>query len=362
MSDEKISPYQLGMIMTAFFIGSSLVINPSVEAKQDAWIAFIVSWIGGMLLFLITLAIAQLHPGKTLVGIFIQCFGKIGGKILSIIYAWYFLHLSAEVIRSYANYSTTVSYPETPLLFFLICYTFVVAYALKIGLETIGRISEIFIPFILMVIVFTFAASIGSMDMANFKPILSKGFSPVLRAALPSFIVPFGEIFIFLMVFSNLNNQKQIPKVVIISNLLIGSILLFVICRNLLVLGADMLSRDIYPAHIVYRLIPVIDVAPLLDINLILASVTKTAVCIYATAKIISEVFTLNEYKMFILPLCAFAVSLSMILYQSLMQQIAVTSDLWVLYSIPFQVIIPIIVLIISILKKKFSQIKEQSD
>ncbi|WP_158386029.1 GerAB/ArcD/ProY family transporter [Clostridium aceticum] len=350
--EEKISPYQLGMMIISYMAGSALVVNPAIAARHDAWLAFLLGWGGGMILLFIIIKIVMLHPTKSFVGILIDCFGNFFGKLIAIIYGWYFVHLAAEVIRTYSNYTTTVTYPETPLLFFSISYTLVVIYALKIGIETIGRISEIFVPFIVIVLIFTFTASLTSININNFQPILSQGLDPILKGGVATMILPFGEFFIFLMVLPNLNHQQSYKKTFLLAYLIAGCILFTVVCRNILVLGADMMARDIFPSHIVFRLIPVIDVAPLLDMNLIMAGVVKTCICIYAASKLIAEVFGLSDYKIFILPLGAFTVSLSMMVHGSVLEQATVAIEMWPIYSIPFQIIIPIILLMISVIKK----------
>ncbi|SNS36173.1 spore germination protein KB [Anaerovirgula multivorans] len=353
MTEEKMSSYQLGMIIISFFIGSALAINPAVIAKQDAWLAFLFGWGGGLILLWVAIKIAELHPKKSLVGILIDCFGRVLGKLIALVYGWYFIHLSAEVIRTYASYTTTVTYPETPLLFFSVSYSLVVIYSLKVGIETIGRISEVFVPFIILVVLFTFSASLSSMDISNFQPILSQGFLPPLTAGFTTMILPFGEFIIFLMVLPNLNHQNSFKKTSLLAYLIVGCILFIVVCRNLLVLGADMLARDIFPSHIVFRLIPGIDVAPLLDINLIMAGIVKTSICIYASAKLITEVFGLLNYRILLLPLTAFAVSLSMMVRGTVMEQVTVTMEIWPIYSIPFQIIIPLTLLLFSLFNRK---------
>lgn len=355
MAGEKISSYQLGMIIISFFMGSALVINPAVTAKQDAWVAFLFAWIGGFILLWIAIKIAELHPEKSLVGILIDCFGRVFGKLIALLYGWYFIHLAAEVIRSYASYATTVTYPETPLLFFSVSYSLVVIYALKVGIETVGRMSEVFVPFIILVVLFTFSASLSSMNIRNFQPVLSQGFLPPLKAGFTTMTLPFGELFIFLMILPNLNHQDNFKKTSLLAYLIGGCVLFTVVCRNLLVLGADMLARDIFPSHIVFRLIPVIDVAPLLDMNMIMAGVVKTCICLYASARLIIEVFGLLNYRILVLPLTAFAVSLSMMVRGSVIEQVTVTMEIWPIYSIPFQIIIPLTLLVLSLFNRKNS-------
>ncbi len=352
MTEEKISSYQLGMIIIAFFIGSALVLNPAAMARQDAWLAYLLGWLGGFLMLWGVVKIAELHPNKSLVDILIDCFGGFFGRLIALLYGWYFIHLAAEVIRTYSNYATTVTYPETPLLFFAITYAVVVIYALKVGIEVVGRISEVIVPFVCLVVICTFLVSIPSMKVSNLQPILAKGIMPPLQAGFATMILPFGEFILFLLVVPNLNHQRSFKRTSFIAYFAGGFTLFIIIFRNLLVLGAEMSARDIFPAHIVFRIIPGIDVAPLLDINMITTGVVKTCICLYAATKLVIEVFQLKNYRIIILPIMAFTVALSMQVRDSVIEQLEVIVEMWPLYSIPFQILVPIIVLLISLFSK----------
>ncbi len=358
MTEEKISSYQLGMIIVSFFIGSALVMNPAGMAKQDAWLAYLLGWLGGFVLLWGITKIAELHPNKSLVGILIDCFGGFFGRLIALLYAWKFMHLGAEVIRTYSNYATTVTYPETPLLFFAVAYTVVVVYALKVGIEVVGRISEVITPFVGLIVILTFLASIPSMKTSNFLPILPKGIMPLLQPAFVTMILPFGEFLLFLLVLPNLHHQKSFKRVSYIAYIAAGCILFIIVSRNLLVLGADMSARDIFPSHIVFRLIPTIDVAPLLDINMITTGVVKTCICLYAAVKVIIEVFQLKNYRILILPVAAFVVALSMLVRDSVIEQLEITIQYWPFYALPFQVLIPLVILLISLFSRKSTKYK----
>ncbi|MFZ5989175.1 MAG: hypothetical protein ACOYWZ_18935 [Bacillota bacterium] len=126
-----------------------------------------------------------------------------------------------------------------------------------------------------------------------------------------------------------------------------------VIVRNIMVLGADMASRDVFPSHIVFRLIPGLDVDPLLDVNLTVAGIIKVGICVYAASVGIAELLNLDDYKPFVIPISTFAVVLSIWVYGSLMEMMQWASEVWPYYSIPFQIVIPSILMVGSIFNRK---------
>lgn len=355
--NAKISAYQLFVIMICFMIGSTGILNPVSAAGQDGWLAFLFGSMGGFVLIFIYVAIAKLNPSKTLVEILNSIFGNVLGTLFSICYIWYFIHLAAAVLRNYGEYYLIVRYTETPIIFIIICFTAVCVYAVRTGIEATGRISEVFLFILVVVIFFMFFALIGMYDIENFKPFLSKGLSPLVKPAFTLMTLPFGEIVVFLMIFPHTNKQNNIFKAAVWSVIVYEILFIVVLSRNLMVLGADMLVREVFPSHVVFRLVPGLDMDPVLDVNLSMALFAKVSICLYAAVTSISEVFRLKSYKTIVLPVAAFIVPLSIWLYDSQMEMAQWVSEIWPIYSIPFQIVIPLIVLLISIKRGRKNKI-----
>ena len=53
MEKEKISGYQLYVLVTLFEMGSAILFGLGAEAKQDAWIAVLLGLISGLLIFFV---------------------------------------------------------------------------------------------------------------------------------------------------------------------------------------------------------------------------------------------------------------------------------------------------------------------
>lgn len=105
MNDTKISGIQLALLIIGFTFGSTAIMNPSYGAGQDAWLAFILGFIGGTTLLGIYVAIAHLNPGKNLYEILESFFGKYLGRGIGLLYVWYFIHLASLVLRNFGEFT-----------------------------------------------------------------------------------------------------------------------------------------------------------------------------------------------------------------------------------------------------------------
>lgn len=351
MDQGKISSYQFSMIMVGFMLGSSIATNSTMIAKQDSWLSFLIGWGAGFVLLFITLGIGILHPNKTLVGILVDCFGKKAGKIISLIFILYFIALAALLVKVFGFYSVTVDYPETPILYILICVTIVSAFCIRIGIEVLARISGIFNCILVLFLLVSIAMLAVLFKINYLKPFLENGLTPVFISGFETGMIPFSEIFLCLMIFPNLNNKNNLIKSSVIAVFVAGLILLASIFRNIMVLG-DLSSRVVYPSFLAFKLAPLsFSVESLFDINVALTIVIKIMLCIYGASKAIAEVFNLKEYRILVFPLSALIVPLSFFLQKSIMEQEFVSTHVVPIVDIPLLVVFPIIVLFVSLKK-----------
>lgn len=349
----KISSIQLSVIIIAFVFGEAAILNPATIARQDAWMVSIIGLAGGLVLIGTYTYICVLNPGKTLIEILKDCFGKIMGSIVSVLYLWYIIHLLSLILRSSIEFMNTTIYTETPILFLAIVIMLVVAYATKKGLEVIGRISELLVPLLIGAVFLLFFALISRFDLNNFLPVLENGWNPVLKASFHMTAFPFGETIVLLMVFPHLNKKRNAFKVSFIACIIAGFLLLMITARDLMVLGPDMLARDTNANFISTKFIPGIDIESLIATNMMIGTGIKICVCTYAASMGISQLIKTDNYKPFVMPVSVIGVALAIWIFDSLLVKNNWEADVYPYYAIPFQLVFPLLLLIISLIKKK---------
>jgi spore germination protein KB len=352
IKDTRISGYQLSLLMMGFIFGSTTIVTPAATAGQDAWLAFILGWLGGFLLMWLYVTISLDNPSRTLIEILRNCFGKYLGSVLALLYIAYFLHLASFVFRDYGEYLALTTYTLTPMAFTIGCFALLVAYCLKKGLEVTGRAAEILIPYLFIVVIITFVVLIPEYKLKNFTPILENGLAPVADASLRVLTFPFGETVIFLMIFPILYSVQKIKSTAFLSVLIMGFFLLSGTVREVLSLGPDLLTRLVFPPSLSTELTSKIQFDPLIGVNLLLGGWIKVTVCLYAAVVGITQLLELDDYRPFVLPAAILTVGLSLWTFNNIFEQMYISQKLYYYYVIPFQVIIPVLILVITKLKK----------
>ena len=352
MKEEKISPLQAVMLLTGFFLGSIVVMNGAAMSGEDAWFSYLVGWLGGFFVICITAAIAALHPGRSIIEILIFCFGKKVGKILGLLYVAYFLWLAGQVIRTFCYYSNTTDYTETPSVFIAVCYMLLIAFIVRIGLEVLGRISEVLIVVMLIIVSISMFGIAAEFQPDAFLPILKDGIMKPAVSGLSMSMLPFGEGLIALSILPNLNDHKKTFKVMSLSVIVAGSIMFILMLRDITILGVPLAARNIFPSEKTFRLMPGLNIYPLLDINVIITGTLKVGLSIYAAVKSLGEIFGLKDFKILVLPIAALDIALEVTLHHSIFDQLFFARNIVPLIDIPGLLILPIVMLVVSLVKR----------
>lgn len=341
---------QAVLLLSSLLIGMSLQLNPS-EADSDFWLAALIGWGGGYLIMLLVASVSAMHPGQSLVGILNDCMGPAGGKSVALLCAALFIMVAGDVIQQFGFYEVTIEIPETPILFIDICYGLIIAYAAKVGLETLGRMSEVFFPVLCLVVLVTLASFFTSVHPQVFLPVLKNGWWKPVDVGLHIMMLPFAITAVCLTVFPHLSDPRQVFRVTNRAALLAGIVEWVIIVRDVAVTGIQLSSRNIFPYEKVFRLMPGIDVYPLLDLDVMMCGILTGALLIFAAISAIGETFGLEKYNVLAFPATGLAVSVSQIYLRSLSNQMAFS---WVMasYILPALFALCVILFVVSLMKR----------
>lgn len=347
MKKEIISAKQGITIMTLFIIGSTLILGGGKKASQDIWITILISILMVLPILLIYARLLSLFPSKNLFEIIEEILGKMLGKILILIFTLYFFHLGALVIRNVTEFVEVVSFPETPQFFIAFFIGLLTIYMVKNGIEVLGRLTEFLLPLIVFIAFCTILLSIKRIDLINIKPILYKGWKPVLESGFSLLAFPFAETVVFTVILGSLKQNSSPYKVYVLSLIIGGAFILVISIRNVLTLGVPNMLTHYFPTYSAVSLIEIGDFLERIEtiavVVFLLSSFVKISICLFATSIGVSKLFNFNNYTQIAAPIAFLMVNLSFIIYKSVMEMFE-WLNIYTYYAIPFQIILPLII------------------
>ncbi|MEC1892883.1 GerAB/ArcD/ProY family transporter [Cytobacillus firmus] len=250
MLKENISLSQLLTLLINFLLGSAIVVGVGGDAKKDAWIAIAAAILIGFGIMLFYYFLISRVPGNNFFELMEFGFKRPLAIIFSITYVVYFLYLACRVVRDFGELIASAILPSTPIEIISLTICLLMAYILYLGLEVLGRTSEIFTPylfgFLFLLTILLFAS--GNANLNEIKPVLGDGVKPVLKALFPTLIVfPFGELIAFTLILPVVTNFKYCLRVSLLGVAIAGALLLFAMFLMIVTLGADALLRSNFP-------------------------------------------------------------------------------------------------------------------
>lgn len=355
---KSVTIKELFSAMFLFEIGNTILFAHGISAKQDSWIAVLLAMISAIPLLYLYVFLYNTYK-VNLTEILKISFGKIIGKMISIIYMFYFFYMAARVTRDYLELSTSSIFPLAPIKFIAIFLMVVTAYFLLFDISVTLKVASILLPFFLSLVsvVFIFAFTIPGYSFSKIFPVFAGGIIPILKAAYPRILTfPFGEMFVFMMVFPKLKCNKDLLKYSYLVYLITGILLAFNDINMISAIGVKEASRVNFPFYTVTRLITLgffRNLDSLYIALMIIGNLIKIIIFAFAGLKACQSVFDIKEYKFLLIPIAAIIYALSIVTAESYFVQVPVELPIMALYvHIPLQVIVPILLLIIYFFKR----------
>ncbi|MDR7870538.1 MAG: endospore germination permease [Tissierellaceae bacterium] len=356
---ETITTKQGIFMVVIFTIGTSLVLSGITTAKQDVWISVLFALFAILPIIYAYSKILSFFPGKNLYEILDISLGKIIGRIISFSYIMYFLFLGSLSIRSVTEFIQVVSLRFTPQYFSGLWIILLGAYMVKSGIEVLGRWSNFVCVFILALILILSISAFSQLDYNNILPVLNEGWNPVINNAISIFSYPLGEVVVFLTFFNSLRDHKKSFNIFFISLVIVSFLILLVTIRSILILGFPLIDNTYFPTYYANTIVSIGNfiesLAVFSSIVLLLAGFAKFTVCLFAVCIGLKFMFNTTKYSTFSLPVGLFALIISQILFNSTMEMIEYV-NLYPYHALPFQLILPLIILFFSWRKSRSSK------
>lgn len=357
MQKEIITNSQALSILIFFIMGSTLILGAGGQALNDSWISIILAIVMAIPIVLVYARILNIYPGKDIYEILESIYGKTIGKLIILLYTWYAFHLGDLVIINIGEFVNTVAMPETPMIVPILFIGLLSIWGAKAGIEVLGRSAKLFIFFIFAILFIVQLLALPQVNFSYIKPILYNGFGPIFKGAFATFAYPFAEVVLFTAVFNSLKNSKSVYKVYISGLLIAGVTILIIGLRNLLTLGPNYLSHIYFPSYMAVSRIDVGNFIQRIEVTVsltfMISGFIKISICLIAACKGIEKLFGLKNYRSVAVQVGLLMTFFAYIVYDSIMEMQDWAFNIYGIYAFPFQVILPVITLLIAEFKRR---------
>ncbi|MCF2132431.1 spore germination protein, partial [Strepomyces sp. STD 3.1] len=334
-----------------------------------AWLAILLGMGGGVILFFIYYFLFRQYPNLTLTGYTREVFGKYLGWIIGLLYVVFFIYASARTLRDFGGLMLSSTLPQTPLLAINLSFVLVMCYVLYLGIEVVGRTAEVFIVILFLLgIVGNFLVLVsGHVDLHYLQPFLEDGWKPILTTAFPlATFLPFGEMLVFTFLLPYLNRPELAKTTWLSALILSGLILSYTTSLDIAVLSVKEVERATFPLLSTIGRVELLEFIQRLDaivvFTFLITVFFKVSIFFYSAVMGMVDLFKLENPQQIILPSGVIVFFLSMSVASNSAEHIEEGFNIANYYlSLPFFLIIPLVMLFITIIRNYFNKRKLKS-
>ncbi|WP_428910741.1 GerAB/ArcD/ProY family transporter [Niallia sp. Krafla_26] len=357
----RISYLELALIMYSIVVATAILYIPYVTAQQanrDLWLSPLWGSLSGFLIVVIIVKLSRLFPGKTLIQYCELILGRTIGKIIAFIYLFFLLHDTAIAFREYGEFIESAFLHKTPMIFVTGSIALSCAVAVHGGIETIGRCATIFLPIVLASYILIYLFLIPDLNVKNMLPILSDGIMPSIKGSLaPHAWLSQFSLMSFLLPL--LSNQQKVMKWGMFSVFASVLTMVFINLGNLFLFGKIIINLH-FPVFEAARFISVGSffehVESIVIAVWVLGGFVQLSAFFYLLVLGTSQWLTLPSYKPFVLPIGFLIILFSAWSISSFEDMIRGMGTTVPFYFLTVQLIIPIFLLVIAIIRGKMSK------
>ncbi|MCZ8515649.1 endospore germination permease [Paenibacillus filicis] len=353
----KISAFQLAMIMYPTIVVTAILLLPSMIAKfahRDMWLSPIWAASGGVFIVWVCYRLHQLYPGQSMIQYAQHIIGRIPGKAVGVILLLFFLQLNGYIIREFGEFMISLFFPKTPILVVMGSIVLVAAYAVRGGMEVLGRCASVFAPMVLILFLMLLVLLIPNMKPRNWLPCLENGIQPTLIGAIVPMGGWFGEFCLVSFLFPALKEGERGFKWSLLTVLFVTLTMVITNLATLSIYG-NLMESIHFPVILASRYVQLADfiehVESLVMAIWILGVFVKVSMFLYAAVVGTAEWLNLSDYRLLVLPVALICLPLSVWLAPNLQGLSYAISTSGTFYYATVQYLIPTVLLITAMIR-----------
>lgn len=357
----KLSGLQIFWLMFVFHAGNIvlLTIGPTIqEAKQDAWLSYIMASILGVLIVYVVTKIALRFPKQTLILFSQSTIGRLLGILIALNYLVQWYVVVGNILRQFADFTITILLPRTPSWpLFLTMLLLIVYVTYTAGIEGIGRCAEVFGPIILLSIVILAILAVRDFRLYNVLPII---YDTTPQSIWRGALIPlsfFGESVWLLMLVSFMEDTGKAMKSAVWGMVLAAITVTLTAINVLFVLGPEVAEKLRNPAFVAISYIFVMEFIQNLSIVAIIVWILsvfiKLALYFFLACYGTAQLFKLKNWKNMIWIAAIFFFALAQF-YPSITYTFGYMKTYWIYYVLPINAVgIPLMLWMIGAIRQK---------
>jgi spore germination protein KB len=248
------------------------------------------------------------------------------------------------------------------------CLLLAIIYVVTKGVEVMSRLFTLFFVIFVLLYLTMMVANIiiNKPDIGFLFPILEEGFKPVITPALKmSYAIPFGELFVMLILFQYVKDKKKKQKSALAGVIFGGLALLVITFQSITIFGPGAMTFGLNPSVELAALIDVKNFIQRLDIVLVnilsFHTFVKVSIMLFAGQLLLNHVFKVQQKQWVSLIFMCLVVFIGVSFFTKNYFLLILLRERYIIpyVCLVFEVIIPALLILVSFFRKPKEQANE---
>ncbi|KEO82594.1 GerAB/ArcD/ProY family transporter, partial [Tumebacillus flagellatus] len=344
---ERISKRQAMWMGAGISFDATLISLPAQLmglSRQDSWLVYLLAGAVVAVCLWMLIRVSKRFEGSDLYEALVRRF-KVAGRGVVLLYTLLIFFILCRDLRMLTDFVNIQLLQKTPLMAISLLVAVTIVFIARGGIEMLGRITELYLPLLLLVVLTLPLLTAKEFEPRYFKPVLDSGIPQVLKSGW--------------MAFGYLTEILILPfilpyKIFNMRNGLIGLgggvfFLTLLIALDLLTLGPHIGSRFMYPNIELIRQIRITDFLDRFDIAVISiwlpSIVTKIGYGVYIVSHGLHRVFPSASAQRLTTGVGAMAMTCSMWFFENSIQLLKLNYA-WPAVMAVYGVLVPLLLLL----------------
>ncbi|MFC4596982.1 GerAB/ArcD/ProY family transporter [Cohnella hongkongensis] len=306
-----ISNFQLMALIIISTIGTSSLYAPATlvrYAERNTWFLVLAGGLVGLLNVSVFLTLNRLYPDKNLVRICKHLLGPWIGGLLAVVFVFYFIDITAWVLREFAHFFIIALNPDIPQSGYLLTGIVMGAYAVFRGLEAFSRVSEIILFVVVASFMGIYVSLVWQYHPEYLLPVLENGWLEPLSGIVPvaSWL---GDLMFISMILNHVRRTKKTPMYAFGAVAVTTVLLLLSVLSCTMLFGAKTSETFTYPSVSLIQNIRLFRHIERFDAALVavwvMSSFIKLTVYLWSAQQGLADLLKLGRPRLFLIPMAA---------------------------------------------------------
>lgn len=263
---------QLVLLLFIILIGEAAAYVPGLMASTaglGSWLPIIINSLIFALAAFIIVKLNSKYNGKMLFEYSGEIIGKAGAYILGMLFAVYFLIITAYILTELTNMIRNNFLYNTPPWFELLLGIPIFGYAAYKGIRNIARMAEITGMLLLIIVVLLHTAMFFQGRIENILPFFNPYEAVKYIAGMKQAIIPFLGIEVLTIIPFALTARKKAPRAAFLTVIASGLLFVFIIETSFMMVGVEDIVNYTDPLIVAMRRveIPAIEFLTRIDVT-----------------------------------------------------------------------------------------------